>query len=192
LLAATDSPEKKAHLYLSMGCLMEQIKDYESAIKYYSEALSLEPTNDRTWYYINNNLAYCLNHFGRHADAERYCRVAININPDQYNAHKNLGISLEGQGQFADATHSYVTAVHAEAGNARALGHLESLLEKHPQIANQIPDLWEQLSACRKAVEHAVQTRKEVIDAANAQAAKSMAKRSWLEKVKKFIRRTED
>ena len=96
LVAISETPEKKARCYLGMGQLMEQTRDYEAAIRYYSEALSLEPVNDQVWYFINNNLGYSLNHFGRYAEAEPYCRRAIEIDPMRYNAYKNLGVALEG------------------------------------------------------------------------------------------------
>src|SRR5436189_5831662 len=49
LVSATDAPEKKAGYCLAMGQLSEQMKDYKSAIRYYSEAMSLEPMEQRTW-----------------------------------------------------------------------------------------------------------------------------------------------
>ena len=150
-------PEKEAHCHLAMGSIMEQIHDYESAISYYRGALELEPTNNQTWYFIHNNLGYCLNHFGRHKEAERYCREAVHIDPQLYNAHKNLGIALEGQGEFAEAARCYVRAAKAEAGDARATKHLENLLAEHPEVIREIPDIALQLKKCRREVERVEQ-----------------------------------
>jgi len=44
-------PERKAACVLAMGQTMEQVQDYEAAIRYYREALSLEPVRTPTWYY---------------------------------------------------------------------------------------------------------------------------------------------
>jgi len=152
VLAESDNPEEKARCYLAMGCIMEQIEDFSSAISYYSQALHLEPMSNSTWYFIHNNLGFCLNHFGRCKEAERYCRTAIEIDPGRYNAKKNLAISLEGQGHYAAAARCYIEAVRSEASDSRALRHLESLLENHPEIRAEIPEINDQLEVCRNAV----------------------------------------
>jgi len=91
-----ETAEEKAKCHLIMGQLMEQMRHFEMAIRYYSQALSFEPADGCVWYLIHNNLGYCLNHFGRFDEAEFYCRKAIEIDPARQNAYKNLGIALEG------------------------------------------------------------------------------------------------
>jgi Flp pilus assembly protein TadD len=162
LVEATEDPEKKAACYLAMGQLMEQVNDYEAAIKFYSEAMVLEPVNSQTWYFINNNLGYCLNHFGRNVEAERYCQTAIQIDPLRHNGYKNLGISLEGQDLYALAARCYVAAVQTNASDFRALRHLEHLLTKHPEVALEIDDIQFYLEACRAAVQLPKQTAEQL------------------------------
>jgi len=157
LAASTPSAEKKAACYLGMGQLMEQRRNYQAAITCYSEALALEPVDSRTWYFIHNNLGYCLNHFGRHAEAEPYCRRAIVIDPARYNAYKNLGIALAGQGDYAGAARCYIHAVQRDAADARALKHLEALAKAQPTVTVDVPDFEAQLRACRRAVQTAAQ-----------------------------------
>jgi len=152
LMASTNDPERKALYFLQMGQIMEQIHNYEAAITFYTQAFSLEPVNSEAWYFINNNLGYCLNHFGRHKEAEPYCRAAIKIEPRRQNAYKNLGISLEGQGQYTEAAKSYIKAVQATAGDPRALLHLEELVAKHSEILPDIPDIQAQIEKCKEAV----------------------------------------
>jgi tetratricopeptide (TPR) repeat protein len=167
LLDATADPEKKAECLLTMGRLMEQIKDYDAAIRFYTQAFAMEPVDNDTWYFINNNLGYCLNHFGRHVEAERYCQTAIGINPNRHNAYKNLGISLQGQNCFSQAARCYVAAVQANASDPRALQHLEQLFAAHPEIGLEQPDIQEQIQACRAAVEVPAQVSRQM----QAQAA---------------------
>lgn len=152
LMDNTDDPEKKGHYLLTMGQFMEQIGDYDSAIAFYRQAFSLEPVDSQVWYYINNNLGYCLNHFGKHQEAERYCRAAIRIDPQRHNAYKNLGISLEGQGQYPEAAKLYVVALRSNPADSRALVHLENLLTKHSEVSLEIPDIDERLEECREEV----------------------------------------
>ncbi len=152
LMKRTNDPETKAHYLLKMGQFSEQVRDYDSAITYYRQAFSLEPVHTELWYYINNNLGYCLNHFGKYEEGERYCRAAIRIDPERHNAYKNVGISLEGQGQYSEAAKSYVSAIRANAADPRALVHLENLVAEHDEVSIEIPDIDEQLDRCREAV----------------------------------------
>jgi tetratricopeptide (TPR) repeat protein len=159
LIASTDDPEKRAGAYLGLGQLMEQMNNYEAAIFYYSQAFSLEPENNPTWYLINNNLGFCLNQFGRFTEAEGYCRSAIKINPARHNAYKNLGISLAGLGQYAEAARNYINALRTNAADPRALELLEQLYADHPEITGEIPDIESQIQACQEAVKTVEEVR---------------------------------
>lgn len=152
LIAVTVDPEKKAKYFLRMGQLMEQIRNYEGAITFYTQAFSLEPDNNTVWYFINNNLGFCLNHFDRYVEAESYCRAAIKIDPLRQNAYKNLGISLEGLGEFTRAAELYIKAVEANAADPRAFYLLEDLVRQHQEIEIDIPDIHTQIEKCRQAV----------------------------------------
>jgi tetratricopeptide (TPR) repeat protein len=158
-IAITDDPEKRAGAYLGMGQLMEQMNNYEAAISYYSQAFSLEPENNPTWYLINNNLGYCLNQFGRFTEAEGYCRSAIKIDPARQNAYKNLGISLASQGHFAEAARNFIKALRANVADPRALKLLEELFTEHPEIKGEIPDIETQIQTCQEAVKAVEEVR---------------------------------
>ena len=153
LVGSTAEPEARAALVLGMGQLLEQLGDFPSAIEAYSRGVALEPVGARTWYFLHNNLGYCLNQVERFVDAERWCRVAIQIEPLRHNAHKNLGLACQGQGRHAEAARSLIEAVHCEAGDPRALHHLQDLVGAHPEIADAIPDIHARLASCAKAVD---------------------------------------
>ncbi len=155
LLERMDDPGRAAECYLAMGQIMEQVGDYERAIEFYEQALMLKPATRQVAYLVHNNLGYCLNYVGRYQEAEPYCRTAINIDPQRYNAYKNLGVSLEGQGRIGEAARCYIIAVHANAFDQRALRHLENLIENNKAIITEINDIKEQLENCRRAVKAA-------------------------------------
>ncbi len=152
ILALARGPEMKAWCCLAMGQVMEQMADYPAAITYYSEAFSLEPAHTETWYFINNNLGFCLNTLGRYREGEVYCRNAISIDPGRSNAFKNLGISREGQGDYVQAADAYMAAIRANACDPRALQHLEELYRRFPESMLQIPEFEAKLAKCREAV----------------------------------------
>jgi len=158
LLATTADPEQRAEIVLATGQLMEMLEDYANARVAYTHGVALEPVGGRTWYLLHNNLGYCLNQLGRFDEAERWCRSAIEIDSQRHNAYKNLGIACQGQGEYAAAARAFIQAIHREASDPRALMHLEDLMEKHPEIASEIPDLGDQARSCRTAVETAKKT----------------------------------
>lgn len=88
-------------------------------------------------------MGYCLNKLGRHSEAEEYCRAAIEINPNRYNAHKNRGLSLQHQSRHAEAARSFILATKLCPEDGRALEHLRDLISAHPEIAEDIPELME-------------------------------------------------
>lgn len=144
--------ESKAECIFTMGQAMEQVGDYEAAIRYYKEAFTLEPAQTFTWYFIHNNLGYSLNTLGDFAEGEKYCREAILIDASRPNAHKNLGMALEGQGQLREAACAFIAATQANAADARAFGLLQNLLKQHPELEYEFQD---DVKACGKAVEFA-------------------------------------
>lgn len=150
LLELVSCLEGKAQIVLALGQMAEQAGDYFLAVSFYREALSMEPATSWTWYFIQNNLGYSLNQLGRYDEAEIYCRRAISTIPELPNAHKNLGLALIGLKRFSDAAISFVTATHAEPLDHRATGHLEELLDSHPEL--QI-EFQHQLESCKNALQ---------------------------------------
>ena len=150
LIQRLPDPEDKANCVFTMGQAMEQVGDYAAAVRYYKEAEALEPAHTFTWYFINNNLGFCLNTLGRFSDGEIYCRRALAIDLKRPNAHKNLGVALAGLGQYRDAARCFVAATQVNAADARAFRLLEELLKQHPELAYDFQD---ELDCCRKAIE---------------------------------------
>jgi Flp pilus assembly protein TadD len=152
LIALSDDPEEHGAHYLALGCFMEQMRDFPGAVKYYRQALGMEPCRKETWYFIHNNLGYSLNQLGQYDDAIPYLRHAIAIDPARPNAYKNLGLAMEAMGQFEDAAELFVAATQVDASDARSLAHLETLVSAHPELKVELADLPDRLEACREAV----------------------------------------
>jgi tetratricopeptide (TPR) repeat protein len=148
-------PDARAHCFLTMGQLFEGKRDFQGAVDAYSRAFALPVRKNDTWYFLNNNLGYSLNQIGDHDEAEPRCRAAIAINPDRHNAHKNLGISLQGQGRYLEAAQSLLRAARVARGDTRALDHLENLLSQHEEIGTDHPEILEAVQECREAVRKA-------------------------------------
>lgn len=149
--------EDKAACILATGAIAEKQEDLEAAVRFYREALALEPARTFTWYFILNNLAFSLNQLGRFTEGERYSRKAIEVEGGVCNAHKNLGLALVGQGRYAEAAESFVTATKVNPRDPRSLAHLKGVLQEQPALALEFQD---DLSACEQAVKLAAGMRK--------------------------------
>jgi tetratricopeptide (TPR) repeat protein len=167
LMERLPDPEQKAECVLTMGQAMEQVNDYPAAVRYYKEALALEPTHTFTWYFINNNLGFSLNTLGQFSEGEIYCRKALEIEPARPNAHKNLGISLQGRGEFREAARCFIAATQANAADARAFRLLQELLKQHPELEFEFQSA---VDCCLKAVN---------VAARRAQELKPIVHRGW-------------
>lgn len=133
--------EEAARFWLSEGCRQERIQDWEGAIESYRRAQEAESSDPLVRYFANNNLGYSLLQMGRYDEAEEYCEAAIEINPAQYNAHKNLGLARAGQGRWLDAALSLVEASRLCPENTRAWLHLQKLLSEKPALIDQSAEL---------------------------------------------------
>ena len=88
---------EKAQLFLRQGVHMECGENWEAAVEFYKVGISKNPVDKGLQYYLFNNLGFCLAKLGIFDESVLYCQKAIRIDSDQYNAHKNLGIALEGK-----------------------------------------------------------------------------------------------
>ena len=152
LMALEPELERKAACVLAMGANAEKQRNFEAAVRFYREALAMEPTHTDVWYFIHNNLGYSLNMLGQFGEGEKFCHAAIDINPARPNGHKNLGIALHGQGRHAEAAQCFITATKVNSGDARSLGLLRDLLRQRGELEFEFGA---ELIRCEQAVSFA-------------------------------------
>ncbi len=153
LIELSNDPEEHGGYYMALGCYMEEVRDYKGAVRFYRQALSMEPCRNGVWYYIHNNLGYSLIQLENVDEAIPYLRRAIEIDPRLPNAYKNLALALQAKGDVAEAAEVFIVATQVDAADSRSLKHLEELIASHPELEVDIPDLSSRVEACRKAVE---------------------------------------
>jgi Flp pilus assembly protein TadD len=144
--------EHRALRHLLAGAELEKADRYAEAAEQYREDLALEPGDPFCAYFLHNNYGYCLNVLGRHAEAEWYCRAAIDLDPSRPNGFKNLGISYAERGDFGPATDAWIAATYTYPEDPRSLGLLEDLLDERPELEREIPRLGAALEECRWVV----------------------------------------
>ena len=150
-----DDPEEIGSGHLALGQIEEMRGDFAAAARRYREALSLEPCDTPTWYFIHNNLGYALNQMGEHEAAIPYLQTAVSIDPGRANAYKNLGLAHEALGDFEKAAELFINATQVNAADSRSLAHLIAMVEAHPELVVDVPELDDRIEFCTKAVEMA-------------------------------------
>jgi tetratricopeptide (TPR) repeat protein len=145
----------RAHTAMAVGCHMEKVGDFAKATEVYRTVILMEPIDRKVWYYAHNNLGFCLNQLGDFIGGEEFCREALRINPVLPNAHKNLGLALQGQGRWAEAARAFITGTLTYPADGRSLRHLLALVEAHPAVHEQMPTLDDDIARCAAAVESA-------------------------------------
>ena len=134
-----------AHCHLALGQIATDEGSLQVALEHFAAALDLSPDNRNIAYVLHNNMGYCLNQTGRFAEAERYCRAAINLEWTRASAYRNLGVSFEGQGMIFAAMWALVEAIKAESSDRRARTILQALVGNKPEIALGSPWVFEHL-----------------------------------------------
>jgi tetratricopeptide (TPR) repeat protein len=147
-------PQRRASLLLAIGQLHETGGDYRGAVEAYGRGHALGPTDPPVRYFLRNNEGYALNQLGAYALAEVCLREAISIDPSRHNAHKNLGLALEGQGRFVEAAEALACAIESCPENRRALNHLEELLTRNDP-SGLPPNFSTRVEHCRRLVARA-------------------------------------
>jgi tetratricopeptide (TPR) repeat protein len=56
------------------------------------------------------------------------------MNPERYNAWKNLGVTLEHQGKYEEAAERYQKAAICSRGERRSIRHFFRLLKRQPVL----------------------------------------------------------
>jgi len=142
--------EQTAHCYLALGQIATDELRYEAALTHFTAALNLGPQKRKVVYVLHNNIGYCFNALGRFIEAEKYCRMTIEIDWTRASGYRNLGVSLNGQKNIVGAAWALVEAIKADETDHRARVLLEKLLALNPSLGVQCPWILENLSSDQK------------------------------------------
>jgi Tfp pilus assembly protein PilF len=132
-----DSDEQRAVFHLALGQNAQTKRKWDLALEQYALGLSRSPKKRRTLYLLYNNGAHCRNMLGFYVEAEQYSRLAIVTESNRHEAYINLGLSLQGQGDFIGAAWSFVEATKVKRSNPQAAELLRQLLIDHPTLPLQ-------------------------------------------------------
>lgn len=152
-LETTKEPEQKAHCHLALGQIATDEQQIEVALNHFNTALRFNPLKTKVGYVLHNNISYCLNQLGRFREAEKHCRMALEIDGRWASAYRNLGISLDGQENTVGAVWALVEAVKMDSSDDRARNILKKIISEQPSLAIQCPWIEEGFDASKPNAE---------------------------------------
>jgi Flp pilus assembly protein TadD len=129
--AASEAPqiekeELTAQEWFERGYVFQQDKNFDEAIRCYTEAIHLEPNLSEAY----NNLGILLHEeLKRYEEAEAAYRKAIELNPSEAKAYSNLGILLKNLKRYEEAEAAYRKAIELNPSNDNAYYNLGNLLK---------------------------------------------------------------
>lgn len=124
-----------------LGQYLDEPPRYRALVESYRECQARLPNTPKIHYAIHNNMGFCLFMLDEFVEAEKCCREAIGLIPDEYHAHKNLAAALMGQCRFAEAAVCLLQALEVAPGNDGALKVVEMFLAKAPQLSTEAPEV---------------------------------------------------
>ena len=133
------SSDDRALFHLALGQTAQAEGMWHEALEHYAMGLSSAPKEPRTLYLLYTNSAHCRNMLGMYAEAEKYCRLAIETDSKRHEAYINLGISLEHQRDMTGVAWCFVEALKANPFNLQAGERLRQLLIDYPTLPMQSP-----------------------------------------------------
>ncbi|HEX2928497.1 MAG TPA: tetratricopeptide repeat protein [Candidatus Binatia bacterium] len=143
--------EQSAHCHLALGQIATDEQRFDAALNHFTAALEMAPKKRKVLYVLHNNIGFCLNRLGHFVEAEKFCRLAIDIDWTRASAYRNLGSSLQGQKNLVGAAWALTEAMKADTSDPRAHGLLEKLVAANPLIGIQCPWVLQALVSETKA-----------------------------------------
>ncbi|MBF0490947.1 MAG: tetratricopeptide repeat protein [Candidatus Omnitrophica bacterium] len=136
-----------ADLWVWVGKNSENKEDFEAALNAYLESIKIGSDNRYLQYWQHNNAGFCFLMQKNFAEAEKHCRIALEIDertwveverrygsPLNWNAFKNLGAVMEYTGRYHEAASYYTVSIKLSRGIERAVLHLRRLMQRHPEL----------------------------------------------------------
>ncbi len=110
---------KDIELIIHLGYLYSKIKDYRESVKYFDQAISMEPQNHRP--YFLKGLSYSYDE--KYPMAEKYMKMALDLNKnDTYYFY--LATVLEKQKKIRETIEMLKLAIQYNPKNAKAYNYL--------------------------------------------------------------------
>lgn len=126
----------RAYLLFQKGRASECLYEFDNALIYYCRGLASHVIPRKIYFSLWHGVSLCLLHKQDFKQAEFCCRKVLELDQSQWEAWKNLGVSLEHQERFEEAVDAYGKAIKLSEKNEVAILHLLRLVKRRQASKN--------------------------------------------------------
>ncbi|KAI8342255.1 hypothetical protein BC941DRAFT_412269 [Chlamydoabsidia padenii] len=119
----TSKTQEKAQIAKEKGNTCFQQQQYQQAIRHYSEAIDLDPTN--AIYFVNRAMAHLK--LKNYLQVEQDCTKCLGLQPNHVKALWRRGMALQALGRSKEARKDFEQALQIEPGNKLIIEELGKL-----------------------------------------------------------------
>jgi len=130
-MRALDVTGGKTNIYNNLAVALEKEGRTDEAIRYYQEALRVNPSYVKAHFGLGNALAKK----GRTDEAIKSYREVLRINPEHTRAHYNLGVLLEKEGNERDAARHFSEVLRIHPDFAETFNKMGVLLTENNKLS---------------------------------------------------------
>ena len=115
----------RAYLLFQKGRASEYLYEFDDALIYYCRGLASHVIPRKIYFALWHGVSLCLLYKQDFKQAELCCRKILELDQNQWEAWKNLGVSLEHQGFLSETLEAYKKAIKLGGGNKISILHLQ-------------------------------------------------------------------
>ena len=126
--------DHRAYLLLYKGRASEYLYEFDDSLIYYCRGLASHIIPRKIYFDLWHGASLCLLYKQDFKQAELCCRRVIELDPNQWQAWMNLGVSLDHQHFLKEALSAYRKAVELSRRNEVPILHLSRFIKRHHGI----------------------------------------------------------
>lgn len=119
--------------YKALAQCQMKLKQFEAAVNAYQMLVDLDPQEG----FRHGDLANALSKSNRHNEAMRSALLAIQLNPNVWQAHRTYGQALEAAGQLPAALNAYQQAANFAPPNEKE--NADKVINRLKEVLNHAP-----------------------------------------------------
>ena len=121
-------------LYYNLGCLLDELGQYDDAIAAFQKTIAIKPNEHDAWY----NMGVAYDSKGQYDDAIVAFQKTIAIKPDDHEAWYGMGVAYENKGQYDDAIAALQKVVEIKPDDDEAWYNMGNVYGKKNQYDEAI------------------------------------------------------
>lgn len=135
----------KPEILFRMGEACSEVCRYDQALDFYLASAEFDSPSEQVRYCRLTGAAFCCLMKADPLKAQELCKSAIVINPNQWVAWKDLGMSLELLDDTREAANCYARAIKLSNANVIPIVHMRELVKRRADGIRNLSEIRKEL-----------------------------------------------